>query len=260
VTKALRLRWHHATGCRGPTMSKWEAEKAERNRRSIARLTKSLPAIFPSAVLSRALGRPFVPPTPRLAIDSYWGAHPLRADRLARALAARSRAPTGWVWRLGDRKNGLPTTFRTPPAPYRERAYAKGPGFCCVCGQPVYRFGWHTDLWNAGPNKNGTWHCACVVAWQFWTAPSDYAQLLRRLQARRCGETGGRLWKAAEVDHRIPLFRVWSEHRDTPWPELLGYWGLPNLQVINRDVHVTKCASEARGRTAIRARVTESFG
>ena len=50
-------------------MSKWEAEKAERNRRSIARLTKSLPGIFPSAVLSRALGRPFVPTTPRLAIE-----------------------------------------------------------------------------------------------------------------------------------------------------------------------------------------------
>ena len=97
VTKALRLRWHHVAGCcGGRTMSKWEAEKAERNRRSIARLTKSLPGIFPSAVLSRALGRPFVPPTPRLAIDSYWGAHPLRADRLACALAARSGAPTGW--------------------------------------------------------------------------------------------------------------------------------------------------------------------
>jgi hypothetical protein len=26
---------------------------------------------------------------PRLAIDSYWRAHPIRADRLARALAAR---------------------------------------------------------------------------------------------------------------------------------------------------------------------------
>jgi hypothetical protein len=83
-------------------MSKWEAEKAERNRRSIARLTKSLPGIFPSAVLSRALGRPFVPPTPpRLAIDSYWNAHPLRADRLARALASRSGAPSGWTWRVG---------------------------------------------------------------------------------------------------------------------------------------------------------------
>ena len=88
-------------GAGGPTMSKWEAEKAERNRRSIARLTKSLPGIFPSAVLSRALGRPFVPPTPRLAIDSYWNAHPLRADRLARAFASRSGAPSGWTWRVG---------------------------------------------------------------------------------------------------------------------------------------------------------------
>jgi len=78
---------------------------------------------------------------------------------------------------------------------------------------------------------NANWHCACVIAWQFWNAPSDYARLLRRLQARRCGQSGGRLWKSAEVDHRVPLFRVWSEHRETPWPDLLTYWGLPNLQV-----------------------------
>ena len=73
-------------------MSKWQEEKAERNRQSLVRLTKALPSIFPPAVLSRALSRPFVPPTPRLAIDSYWRAHPIRADRLARALAARSGA------------------------------------------------------------------------------------------------------------------------------------------------------------------------
>ena len=178
----------------GPIMSKWQEEQAEKNRRLLARLTKALPRIFPSAVLSRALGRPFVPPTPRLAIDSYWGAHPLRADRLARALAARRGAPSGWNWRLGNnRKNGLPTTFRTTPTPYREHAYALGPGFCYVCGQPVYRFGWHVDLWDTGANKNAVWHSACVVAWQFWTAPSDHARLLRRLQARRCGESGGRI-------------------------------------------------------------------
>jgi hypothetical protein len=253
VTKALRHDGIMPSISRGPIMSKWQEEKEERNRRSLARLTKALPRIFPPAVLSRALGRPFVPPTPRLAIDSYWGAHPLRADRLARALAARSGAPGGWSWRLGDnRKNGLPTTFRTPPAPFRERAYARGPGLCCVCGQAVYRFGWHVDLWDAGTNKNAVWHSACVVAWQFWTAPSDHVRLLRRLQARRCGETGGRLWKSAEVDHRIPLFRVWSEHRDAPWPVLLDYWGLPNLQVINRDVHVAKCATEAQHRSASR--------
>jgi hypothetical protein len=65
----------------------WEEEKERRNRQAVTRLTKSLPSIFPPSVLARALGRPFIPPTPRLAIDSYWRAHPLRADRLARALA-----------------------------------------------------------------------------------------------------------------------------------------------------------------------------
>ena len=90
-----------------------------------------------------------------------------------------------------------------------------GPGFCCVCGQPVYRFGWHVDLWGSGPNKNAVWHSACVVAWQFWNAPSSQIQLLRRIQSRRCAQSGGRLWRNAEVDHRVPLFRVWSEHRDT---------------------------------------------
>jgi hypothetical protein len=235
---------------RGAFMSKWEAERADRNRRSCARLTSALPAIFPSAVLSRALSRPFLPPTPRLAIDSYWSAHPIRADRLTRALAALSGAPSGWSWRLGNGRNGLPASYRTPPAPYREPAYGKGSGFCCVCGQPVYRFGWHMDLWDSGPNKNAVWHCACVVAWQFWNVPSSQAKLLRRLQARRCGETGGRLWRNAEVDHRLPLFRVWNEYRDLPWPKLLGFWGLPNLQVINREAHVAKCASETRDRSA----------
>jgi hypothetical protein len=234
-------------------MSKWQDEKAERNRQSLARLTRALPPFFPSAVLSRALDRAFVPPTPRLAIDGYWRVHPIRADRLARTLAARSGAPISWTWRLADkRKDGLPATFRTPPAPYRERAHVKGPGFCCVCGQPVYRFGWHVDLWGAGANKNATWHCACVVAWEFWNAPSGQTRLLRRLQARRCGQTGGRLWKTAEIDHLVPLFRVWSERRDTPWPALLDYWGMPNLQVINRDVHVAKCATEARDRHTAR--------
>ena len=110
-------------------MSSWQDLRAERHRRSVLRLNKALPPIFPRAVLSRALARPFVPPTPRLAIESYWAAHPIRADRLARALAARSQAPSGWTWRLGDRRSGVPFTFRTPPAPYREAAHSLGPGF-----------------------------------------------------------------------------------------------------------------------------------
>ncbi|HKD31385.1 MAG TPA: hypothetical protein VKC66_36465, partial [Xanthobacteraceae bacterium] len=124
-------------------------------------------------------------------------------------------------------------------------------GFCCICGQPVYQLGWHIDLWDRGTNRNAVWHAACVVAWDFWKSPSDYVRVLRRLQKRRCAETGRRLWKTAEVDHRVPLFQVWREHRATPWPLLLGFWGLPNLRVINRDAHIEKCADEAQFRRAI---------
>src|ERR1700719_5303221 len=106
-------------------MSTWQDLKTERNRQSVARLTKALPQIFPPLVWRRALARPFVPPTPRLAIDSYWRAHPLRAERLARALAAKSGAPDGWTWRLaGGRQSGLPGTLRAPPAPHRGGEYA----------------------------------------------------------------------------------------------------------------------------------------
>ena len=194
---------------------------------------------------------------PRLAVDAYWRAHrhPRRPPGARARRARAARRPAG----PGASGKRWPASFRAPPAPYRERHFARGPGFCCVCGQPVYRFGWHRDLWDAGPNRRAEWHTACVVAWRLWNAPSDHDRMLRRLQARRCAQTGGRLWKTAEIDHRMPLFRVWREQRDTPWPALLSYWGVPNLQVINRDVHAAKCAEEAkyRGmRTASPARRT----
>jgi hypothetical protein len=227
-------------------MSEW---RAERNRRSLARLKRALPEVFPAPVFTRAMSRPFIPPTPRLAVDSYWRAHPIRADRLARWLAAQSGTPAGWQWSLQTKgRAGVPTTFRAPPAPYRETAFSRGPGHCCVCGQPVYRLGWHRDLWGSGPNPNAGWHACCVIAWRLWNAPSDFVQVLKRKQLRRCAQTGARLWKTAEVDHRLPLFQVWDEHRDTAWPELLGFWGVPNLQVINREAHVAKCAEEAQYR------------
>jgi hypothetical protein len=230
-------------------MSNWRAMQEDKNRRSLARLHKALPPIFPTPVLINALARAWTPAMPRRAVDLYWRAHPIRADKLARALAARSGAPPGWRWDIdAERADERAASFRLPPTPYREPRYARGPGFCCICGQPVYRFGWHVDLWDRGANRNAAWHAACVVAWDLWTGPSDYAALLRRLQRRRCTETGGRLWKAAQIDHRVPLFRVWREHRELPWPILLGFWGITNLQVINRDAHVVKCAAEAGSR------------
>jgi hypothetical protein len=225
-------------------MSLW---RAERNARSLARLERALPDPFPVPVLRHALARSLVPPTPRLAVESYWRHHPVRADRLARALAARSGTPEGWTWRIGPKgADGLAATFRAPPAPFREKAFARGPGHCCVCGQPVFRLGWHRGLWGEDrPNRNASWHSACVAAWKLWTAPTDYLQPLKILQQRRCASTGKRLLRTAEIDHRIPLYRVWREHRDAPWPALLRFWGVPNLQVINRAAHIEKSATEA---------------
>jgi hypothetical protein len=76
---------------------------------------------------------------------------------------------------------------------------------------------------------------------------------LRRLQNHRCAATGARLGKDAEVDHRVPLFEVWREAgRAEPWPALLTYWGVPNLQVINRSAHVEKCGQESAARARLR--------
>ena len=230
------------------------AFRAARNAKSLARLEKSLPKIFPAAVLIHARKKPFVPPTPRLCVESYWKHHPARADKLARALARRSGAPENWEWRLGeDRDSGLAMTFRMPPAPYREKAHSRGPGHCCVCGQKVYKLGWHVNLWGADePNKNAGWHACCVAAWNLWTAPSDHVRHLKRLQKHRCPATGQRLLKDAEVDHRMPLFKVWRGRAQHSWPDLLDFWGAPNLQVINRATHLDKSVHETTERAKSR--------
>ncbi len=237
-------------------MSSW---REERNARSRSRLEKALPAVFPAEVLVHALARPLTPPLPRLAVESYWHTHPLRADRLARALAQKTGQPEGWRWRLSrEAEDGLGRSFRVPPAPFREAAYSRGAGSCRICGQPVFRFGWHLDLWGEGkPNHRTRWHACCIAAWKFWMTPRDHVRLLRRRQGRHCPVSGLRLLKSAEVDHRVPLYRVWRDHRDAPWPDLLAFWGAPNLQTINSLAHRRKSGAEAGDRSG---RAEEALG
>lgn len=206
--------------------------------------------MFPQPVLIHASMQSWTPHLPRLAVESYWRCHPVRADRLARGLAARSGTPAGWVWQVSrDKADGRPISFRSPPAPYREAAFRLGPGCCCICGQPVFRFGWHHDLWQDGtPNRRAQWHAVCVAAWKLWAAPGEHLKLLSRLQGRRCTLTGKRLLKSGEADHRVPLHSVWRHHRDSAWPNLLGFWGFPNLQAVNAQAHRAKSAAEANER------------
>src|SRR5262249_34001113 len=133
---------------------KTSAWRAQRTPRTWPPPTRALPAIPPAPVLPHAPTRPFTPPMPRLAIDGYWRAHPIRADRLARALAAKSGEPAGWAWRLASgRRADLPKTFRFPPAPYRERAFARGPRYLCGCCPPGYRLRWACRLLGAGGER-----------------------------------------------------------------------------------------------------------
>lgn len=100
-------------------------------------------------------------------------------------------------------------------------------------------------------NRNASWHACCVAAWKLWIAPRSQLGFLKVLQQRRCRETGRRLLRTAEVDHRVPLFKVWHDHREQPWPDLLAFWGIPNLQVINRPAHLEKCARESGERARL---------
>ncbi|WP_026363169.1 hypothetical protein [Methylopila sp. M107] len=218
------------------------------NENARARLVAPRLAV-PAPVLVHALKSRWTPRTARAAVDGYWRAHPLRADRLARALAASSEVPAEWRWSAPEVGR---TGVRLPPQPFRAGECA-APGRCVVCGQPVFRYGWHTDLWGAGaPNGRAVWHSACVTAWKFWTAPQGARKLLARTQKHRCGLTAKRLLRGAEVDHRVALHEVWRDRRDLPFSELLGFWGARNLQVVNRPAHAAKSADEARRRAAIR--------
>lgn len=204
---------------------------------------------LPACVLVHVLKRRWVPKTSRAAVDGYWRLHPLRADRLARALAKKSDGLEGWRWDAPQLRAG----FRLPPQPFRAEPVAT-PGRCVVCGQPVFRLGWHADLWNEGaPNVRAAWHACCVAAWRFWTAPQTARKLIARVQRHRCALSGRRLLKDAQVDHRVALHEVWRDRRDLPFAELIGFWGVGNLQVVNGPAHAEKSASEAAGRAAFRA-------
>ena len=63
-----------------------------KNARRIERLATLTPKIFPQAVWRHALSCTLVPDSPARAVESYWLAHPVRADRHAWALASRMGA------------------------------------------------------------------------------------------------------------------------------------------------------------------------
>jgi hypothetical protein len=90
-----------------------------------------------------------------------------------------------------------------------------------------------------------------VVEWKNRVLEAGFTAITFKMKHRLLGEHPTMRSPAATIE--IPLFRVWGEHRDLRWPKLLDFWGLPNLQVISWDVHITKSADEAAYRRFTRS-------
>ena len=160
-----------------------------------------VPTIFPSGVLSRALNRPFVPPTPRLAIKSYWGAHPFRADRLARALAARSAAPSGWTWRLGTARAACPSRSARHPRP-TAKAHTHWARDFAACAVKQFIASAGTLTFGAlvptrMPSGTALASSRGSTGMRRVARPNSCAP-----ESRRCTLSGGRLWRNAKVESR----------------------------------------------------------
>lgn len=154
---------------------------------------------------------------------------------------------------------------RKPPLPGFWRVHGvkqKGHNFCPVCTGPTFHDGdWRFEA--ATPRWNRSWHAPCLQTSFVWTRYADYALYLARRQGGVCPETGepiiaeqvsyhGKAYQyvkaGVEVDHVIPLWRVRLEGGKHPWPGVLRFWGLSNLQALSSVGHKRKTAREARER------------
>ena len=113
----------------------------------------------------------------------------------------------------------------------------------------------HADLWNAvsqhwrmrpgtAPMHVGSWQfCDFAEVIQVGLLKAPAGAALRK-------KSGGRLVEDRRGRPSRPYVSGVARISRRALTELLRYWGLPNLQVINREAHVARCSTEARDRRA----------
>jgi len=169
----------------------------------------------------------------------------------------------------------VPTWSRDPPLPLGRVVFGQDwkppPNLCPVCRRPTYRGGDYRAA--AGPPRwNKQWHACCATAYGIWRTPSWLAAWLARRQGGRCALTGEpvlgdpypdghrTLLPGVEVDHVVPLWRVRYEAARHPWPDVLRFWGVRNLQVLSETGHRRKTAQEAAERARMREASPDQAG
>ena len=228
-----------------------ETRKAERNGRSLARLLRHC-RVFPVAFFLA-----------RLAARSCRPRHGWRSIRIgvlihfaltawrAHLLPAAERQAVGVGGSARTKRTGCQSLSGHHPRPIGNVHTREAPAFAVCADNRFIASAGMSTCGTQGPTRMqpGTAH-----AWSRGNSglrrviTPGFSDAAKSGAAAKAADGCGR---AREIDHRIPLCRVWSECRDAPWPALLDHWGLPNLQVINRDVHAAKCAE--RGTDAPRA-------
>jgi len=151
--EGFTARWHHAVDSGGRLCPNGK-RRSGKNRRSLARLAKALPRVFPSAVLSRALSRP--------------SCRQRRGSRSIHNGAAIHFAPIAWrarllpaAERLAAGAGGSATTARTGCQPHSGHhprpfgnAHTRGAPASVVCaGNRFIASAGHVDLWTQGPTR-----------------------------------------------------------------------------------------------------------
>lgn len=197
--------------------------------------------------------------TPSLRVQRYWYRHPFRAFYLMRALMRENprpfsrewpemksngktiKTPSGrWEFKISKER----PQFRKPPQPYL--------GGCPMCGGVRYNLGWHSDWDGKGKSKQGWWHQSCSSAYRLMTSPAEFSQVFYDRQGGFCALTNDPLSDSYDIDHIIPLYRVFRDFGHLEQDELIGFWGPGNLRAITKEAHKRKNAYEAAERSAFR--------
>ena len=169
----------------------------------------------------------------------------------------RTRQQSRYTWRHPD--TGEPglivrpdkILFREFPKPYNHGGHGGG---CPMCGGPRYALGWHKDWDGTGESKRGYWHYACSAAYRLISTPNEYGKFFKERQNGICAISGQPLIEGLyDIDHIIPLYRVYRDFGHIPVLDLIEFWGPGNLRAITQDAHKNKNRYEAGERAAYKS-------
>ena len=89
------------------------------------------------------------------------------------------------------------------------------------------------------------------MAFDLMRNPYDFANFFHDRQNGICSLSGERLGDISniQIDHVIPLYRVYRDYRDYPIKDLLVFWGPDNLRAVTKEAHKIKSKYEAAERS-----------